>query len=260
MLSRLIEILCPGTSGRAPVCTVIAHAVTTMPSNSKTFIDKSSPVCDFAVVVADCPGFFRARALGRRFYGVGAASGDVVQSSTRDVAPDDRSLGPDYRGREVDFRRRLVLLLNRQGPGEPRRRPPTQVVVNHVGHHFDRRRVLHFAAVLAAVVADQVGAVPKPLTEYLQARGPVVRLDLRNRYDGVGRTGTTFRTCARAVATAVRHTPTTAESCRCGHRSGELRVVGCAPTYNHPVFSRTRVSTVLSTAAVTIFGNRNGKR
>ena len=81
-----------------------------MPSNSKTFIDKSSPVCNFAIVVADCPGFFRVRALGRRFDGVGAASGDVVQSSTRDVVPDDRLLGPDYRGREVDFRLRLVLL------------------------------------------------------------------------------------------------------------------------------------------------------
>ena len=43
MLSRLIKILCPGYSGRTPTCTVIAHAVTTMPSNSKTFIDKSSP-------------------------------------------------------------------------------------------------------------------------------------------------------------------------------------------------------------------------
>ena len=42
----------------------------------------------------------------------------------------------------------------------------------------------HFAAVLAAVVADQVGTVPEPLTEYLQARGPVFRLDLRDRYDG----------------------------------------------------------------------------
>ena len=115
---------------------------------------------------------------------MGAASGDVVQSFARDVVPDDRPLGPDYRGRKVDFRRRLVLLLNRQGPGEPRRRPPAQVVVNHVGHHFDRRRVLHFAAVLAAVVADQVGAVPEPLTEYLQARGLVFRLDLRDRYDG----------------------------------------------------------------------------
>ena len=107
-----------------------------------------------------------------------------MQSPARDVVPDDRSLGPDYRGREVDFRRRLVLLLNRQGPGEPRRIPPAQVVVNHVGHHVDRRRVLHFAEVLAAVVADQVGAVPEPLTEYLQARGPVFRLDLRDRHDG----------------------------------------------------------------------------
>ena len=96
---------------------VIAHAVTTMSSNSKTFIDKSSPVCNFAVVITGCPEFFRARALGQRFDGVGAPSGDVVQSSTRDVVPDDRSLGPDYRGREVDFRRCLVLLLNRQGPG-----------------------------------------------------------------------------------------------------------------------------------------------
>ena len=107
-----------------------------------------------------------------------------MQSPARDVVPDDRLLGPDYRGREVDLRRRLVLLLNRQGPGEPRRIPPAQVVVNHVSHHFDRRRVLRFAAVLAAVVADQVGAVPEPLTEYLQARGPIFRLDLRDRYDG----------------------------------------------------------------------------
>ena len=121
MLSRLIKILCPGSSGRAPACTVI---------------DKSSPVCNFAVVVAGCPAFFRAKAFGRRFDGVGAASGDVVQSSTRDVVPDDRSLGPDFRGRGIDFRGRLVLLLNRQGPGEPRRRPPTQVIVNHVCHHF----------------------------------------------------------------------------------------------------------------------------
>ena len=110
MLSRLIKILCPGSSGRAPACTAIAYAVPTMPSNSKTFIDKSSPVCNFAVVVAGCPVFFRARAFGRRFDGVGAASGDVVQSSTRDVVPDDRSLGPDFRGREIDFRGRLVLL------------------------------------------------------------------------------------------------------------------------------------------------------
>ena len=115
---------------------------------------------------------------------MGTASGDVVKSSARDIVPDDRPLGPDYRGRGVDFRRRLVLLLNRQGPGEPSRRPPAQVVVNHVGHHFDRRRVLRFAAVLAAGVADQVGAVPEPLTESLQARGPVFRLDLRDRYDG----------------------------------------------------------------------------
>ena len=107
-----------------------------------------------------------------------------MQSPARDVVPSDRSLGPDYRGREADFRRRLVLLLNRQGPGEPRRIPPAQVVVNHVGYQFDRRSVLHFAAVLAAVVADQAGAVPEPLTEYLQARGPVFRLDLRDRYDG----------------------------------------------------------------------------
>ena len=107
-----------------------------------------------------------------------------MQSPARDVVPNDRSLGPDYRGREVDFRRRLVLLLNRQGLGEPRRIPPAQVVVNHVGHYFDRRRVLHFAAVLAAVVAYQVGAVPEPWTEYRQARGPVFRLDLRERYDG----------------------------------------------------------------------------
>ena len=115
---------------------------------------------------------------------MGTASGDVVKSSARDIVPDDRPLGPGYRGRGVDFRRRLVLLLNRQGPGEPSRRPPAQVVVNHVGHHFDRRRVLRFAAVLAAGVADQVGAVPEPLAESLQARGPVFRLDLRDRYDG----------------------------------------------------------------------------
>ena len=107
-----------------------------------------------------------------------------MQSPACDVVPDDRSLRPDYRGREVNFRRHLVLLLNRQGPSEPRPRLPAQVVVNHVGHHFDRRRVLHFAAVLAAVVADQVGAVSEPLTEYLQARGPVFRLDLGDRYDG----------------------------------------------------------------------------
>ena len=60
----------------------------------------------------------------------------LCSPSTRDVVPDDRSLGPDFRGREIDFRGRLVLLLKRQGPGELRRRPPTQVVVNHVGHHF----------------------------------------------------------------------------------------------------------------------------
>ena len=107
-----------------------------------------------------------------------------MQSPARDVVPDDLSLGLGYRGCEVDFRRRLVLLLNREGPGEPRRIPPAQAVVNHVGHHFDRRRVLHFAAVLAAVVADQVGAVPEPLTEYLHVRGPVFRLDLRDRYHG----------------------------------------------------------------------------
>ena len=112
---------------------------------------------------------------------MGAASGDVVQSSARDVVPDDRPLGPDYRRRKVDFRRPLVLLLNRQGPGEPRQRRPAQVVVNHVGHHFYRRRVLHFAAVLAAVVADEVGVVPEPLTEYLQARGPVFRLDFKGQ-------------------------------------------------------------------------------
>ena len=75
---------------------------------------------------------------------------------------------------------------------------------------------------------------------------------------GVEQTGTTSRTWARAVATGVRHTPTAAKSCRCGYRSDELRVVGCAPTYNHPVFSQTRVSTVLSTAAVIIFEKRNG--
>ena len=106
-----------------------------------------------------------------------AASGDVAQSSARDVVPDDRPLGPDHRGHELDYRRSLVLLLKRQGPGESRRRPPAQVVVNHAGHHFNRRGVPHFAAVLAAVVADQVGAVPEPLMEYLQARGPVFRLD-----------------------------------------------------------------------------------
>ena len=42
---------------------------------------------------------------------MGAASGDVVQSSDRDIVLDARPLGPDYRGHEVDFRRRLVLLL-----------------------------------------------------------------------------------------------------------------------------------------------------
>ena len=80
------------------------------------------PVCrpKKTVVVSGCPGFFRVRALGRRFDGLGAASENVVQSSSRDVVSDDYQLWPDYRGREVDFRRRLVLLLNCQGPGEPR--------------------------------------------------------------------------------------------------------------------------------------------
>ena len=104
---------------------------------------------------------------------MGAVSGDVVQSSAGDVVPDDRPPGPDHRGHELDFRGRLVLLRKRQGPGEPRRRPPAQVVVNHVDHHSEGRGALHFATVLAAVVADQVGAVPQPFTEYLQARGPV---------------------------------------------------------------------------------------
>ena len=109
---------------------------------------------------------------------MGTASGDVAQSSVRNLVPDDRPPGPDHRGHELDLRRRLVLLLKRQGPGEPRRRPPAQVVVNHVGHYFERREVLNFAAVLAAVVADKsVGAVPEPLTEYLQARDLVFRLD-----------------------------------------------------------------------------------
>ena len=74
-----------------------------------------------------------------------------------------------------------MLLLNRQGPDEPRRIPPAQVIVNHFGHHFDCRRVLHFAAVLAAVVTDQVGAVPKPLTKYLRACGSVFRLDFKGQ-------------------------------------------------------------------------------
>ena len=108
---------------------------------------------------------------------MGAASGDVAQFPAGDVVPDDRSLGPDHRGHELDFRRRLVLLLKRQGPGEPRRNPPAQVIVNHIDHHFERHGVLHFALVLAAVVAGQVGAVPEPLMEYLQACGPVFRLD-----------------------------------------------------------------------------------
>ena len=112
---------------------------------------------------------------------MGAASKDVDQSSARNVVPDDYPLGPDYRGREVNFRRRLVLLLKRQGPGVPRRIPPAQAVVNHVGHYFDRRRVLHSAAVLAAVVTGQVGAVPKPLTKYLQVRSPVFRLDFKGQ-------------------------------------------------------------------------------
>ena len=135
------------------------------------------PVCrPKAVVVAGCPGFFRSRALGRRFDGFDAASDDVAQSSACDVVPDDRPLRPDHRGHGLDFRRRLGLFLKRQGPGEPRRRPPVQVVVNHVGNHFGRRWIRHCAAVLAAVVTDQVGAIPEPLTEYLQARGPVFRL------------------------------------------------------------------------------------
>ena len=117
------------------------------------------------------------RALGRRFDGADAASDDVAQSSARDVVPDDRPLGPDHRGHGLDFRRRLVLLLKRQGPGEPCRRSPAQVIVNHVGHHFEHRGVLHCASVLVAVVADQVSVVPETVTEYLQARGPVFRLD-----------------------------------------------------------------------------------
>ena len=77
-----------------------------------------------------------------------------------------------------------MLLLNRQGPGELRQRPPAQVVVNHVGHHFDRRRVLHFTVVLAAVVADQVGAVPESRRSI--SRRVVQSSDsvLRDRYDG----------------------------------------------------------------------------
>ena len=42
-----------------------------------------------------------------------------MQSPACDVVPDDRSLGPDYRGREVNFRRHLVLLLT------------ARVLVNH---------------------------------------------------------------------------------------------------------------------------------
>ena len=151
-------------------------------------VASSRSVVQKAVVVAGCPGAFRARALGRRFDGVDAAIDDVAQSSARDVVPDDRPLGPDHRGHGLDFRRRLVLLLKRQGSGEPRRRPPAQVVVNHVGHHYERRRVLYCAAVLAAVVADEVGAVPEPLTEYLQARGTVFRLDSKGQdsHCGIG--------------------------------------------------------------------------
>ena len=137
-------------------------------------------------IVAGCPKYFRARALRRRFDGVGAASGDVAQSSARDVTPDDHPLGPDHWGHEFDLRWRLVLLLKRQGPGEPRRRPPAQVVVNHVGHHFERPGVLHFSAVLAAVVADQVGAISEPLAEYLQACGPVFRLDPKGQESHYG--------------------------------------------------------------------------
>ena len=43
-----------------------------------------------------------------------------MQSPARDVVPDDLSLGLDYRGREVDFRRRLVLLLNHAEYPRPR--------------------------------------------------------------------------------------------------------------------------------------------
>ena len=87
-----------------------------------------------------------------------------------------------------------MLLLNRQGPGESRRIPPAQVVVNHVGHHFDSRRVLHFAAVLAAVVADQVGAVPEPLAKWSISRRVVPSSDsiLRDRYDGGRANGNDF--------------------------------------------------------------------
>lgn len=34
--------LCPGYSGAAPACTVNAHAVMTVPNNSKTLMDESS--------------------------------------------------------------------------------------------------------------------------------------------------------------------------------------------------------------------------
>ena len=169
----------PGTSASraaAPVAGAAVGFLGVLP-RPVSAVASSRSVVQKAEVVAGCPRFFRARALGRRFDGVSAAGGDVAQSSARDVVPDDCPPGPDHRGHELDFRRRLVLLLKRQGPGEPRRIPPAQVVVNHIGYHFERCGVLHFAAVLAAMVADQVGAVPEPLTEYFQARGPVFRLN-----------------------------------------------------------------------------------
>ena len=79
-----------------------------------------------------------------------------------------------------------MLLLKRQGPGQKRRRPPAQVVVNHVDHHFERPGVLHFSAVLAAVVADHVGTVSESLEEYLQARGPIFRLNPKGQESQYG--------------------------------------------------------------------------
>ena len=154
----------PSTSAfraTAPVAGATVGVLGVLP-RAVSAVASSRSVIQKAVVVAGCPEVFRARALG---------------SSAGDVVPDDLSLEPDHRGHEFDFRWRLVLFLKRQGPGESHQRPPAQVIVNYVDHHFERREGLHFAAVLAAVVADQVGAVPEPLMEYLQARGPVFQLD-----------------------------------------------------------------------------------
>ena len=89
---------------------VLPRAVSAM-ATSRSVVQK-------AEVITGCPGFFRARALRRRFNGVGAASGDVAQSSARDIVPDDRPLEPDPWGHELDLRRRLVLLLKRPDSGE----------------------------------------------------------------------------------------------------------------------------------------------